>query len=379
MTNSLIQALESIQLVRALGNYSNKKQLSNESVNLANVALESICELNNIINNVSLESMAAVNMEPVVNTLFEKVNKESTELLLDLLKRINSRKKTLYAFTVDATDLTDRLEHLDHNDTMPLLGNIQPYSNVVLLMNQDGLDVPGVLERLRSFSNDIIDKIDELVLNTNTYIYQELNNPSETLSTSLGLEPKDMTVKINENIHGLTNLIVNYDWNISSDIIKDDDALAVLRSYTVTQTELLNVPLRAELNTQEVMNLDEWLKFNSTPRLENDKSVIKTLTLNECDGLLADVIEIKDRLIKINNDMLINAFASSEFTDTVNRLIHLSEEDFNDKKQFLYELFVSVMNIYQSFDDIIMQLCNDYILALNSYIFESIRMYECKK
>lgn len=379
MTNSLIQALESIQLVRALGNYSNKKQLSNESVNLANVALESICVLNNIINNVSLESMAAVNMEPVVNTLFEKVNKESTELLLDLLKRINSRKKTLYAFTVDATDLKDRLEHLDHNDTMPLLGNIQPYSNVVLLMNQDGLDVPGVLERLRSFSNDIIDKIDELVLNANTYIYQELNNPSETLSTSLGLEPKDMTVKINENIHGLTNLIVNYDWNISSDIIKDDDALAVLRSYTVTQTELLNVPLKAELNTQEVMNLDEWLKFNSTPRLENDKSVIKTLTLNECDGLLSDVIEIKDRLIKINNDMLINAFASSEFTDTVNRLIHLSEEDFNDKKQFLYELFVSVMNIYQSFDDIIMQLCNDYILALNSYIFESIRMYECKK
>ena len=148
MTNSLIQALESIQLVRALGNYSNKKQLSNESVNLANVALESICELNNIINNVSLESMAAVNMEPVVNTLFEKVNKESTELLLDLLKRINSRKKTLYAFTVDTTDLTDRLEHLDHNDTMPLLGNIQPYLNVVLLMKQDGLDVPGVLERL---------------------------------------------------------------------------------------------------------------------------------------------------------------------------------------------------------------------------------------
>ena len=246
MTNSLIQALESIQLVRALGNYSNKKQLSNESVNLANVALESICELNNIINNVSLESMAAVNMEPVVNTLFEKVNKESTELLLDLLKRINSRKKTLYAFTVDTTDLTDRLEHLDHNDTMPLLGNIQPYSNVVLLMNQDGLDVPGVLERLRSFSNDIIDKIDELVLNTNTYIYQELNNPSETLSTSLGLEPKDMTVKINENIHGLTNLIVNYDWNISSDIIKDDDALAVLRSYTVTQTELYHIPQQAE-------------------------------------------------------------------------------------------------------------------------------------
>lgn len=374
--SNLITSLESIQILIAMEKYASNNEISKSAVTLGKVAVDSICTLNNIKDIPTLEDMAAVNMEPVINSLFEKISKDSTELLLDLLKRINNRKKTITDLEVDLVKLSDIVNYLS-KESLPLIANIKPDNDFFYLFNQDGINIPQLIKDLKYFQTNFIEKTDVLLLNIIRYIYSELLYTSDKLTNNFTLLHSDIPEDYNGNIFGLSNLI--YKDTFGDNLcLYNYDALDALKNIDISIVELTNNPLKIELSTQSKMNNEQWLEFNSQPRSNKDITVIPITTIEEANNYL---IELAQQLSAVNeevNKIILTAFASSEFTDVVNRMIHLSQDNFGSKEQFLYELFVSAINIYQKTDDVIMNMCINYFYALNSYLNKTFNLYNYK-
>lgn len=376
--SKLITSIESLQLLLSLERHSSKLSLNKEAALYGNVAIETICSMNNIENNCSLESMVTVSMEPVINTLFDKISKESAELLLDTLKRINNKKLGMLHIENDIISLLDKITYLEKTDVMPLMNNLQPFDGCSYLYNSNGFDLDNVINTISILQNEYITKVDNITLNTIRYIYSELNNPSDRLIKNYNLNILDMPTEVNDNLSGFINFIFNKDSSSEIITVENDVALNTLRNTSVQLTYVNNDDLSIELNTQCNMSTSEWIDFNSKPRKEADKSIMPVMTVAQCEQIIESMKKINDVIHTRNDQMLMTAFASSEFTDVVNRLIHLAKEDFGAKESFLYELFVSVIDLYKETDDKIMKLIIRYEEILIKYLNKTLAFYSYK-
>jgi hypothetical protein len=370
--NTVKLGLESLSSIQGLGKYLKtnpafKDSISQESICLTNVAIESFCESLGIRNkkySISSEDnttdIEGINLAK--DNITGLIKQKYSECLANHYTEDINYSDLIILFESRIKELSNLVNNSKDKNTFVL----KPLPEFIYLFNNGQFNPKLTIDKTIGVYKDYVKPIDSLFTNTFRWILGELRTKQSKLSSSYCLPTKYF--KVNEIYNSLPGL---YNFNITTNIDKIEvenlEALDVLSNlkYQIEEDTLL-YKLKIELNTQSKLTKDEWIS------LKQPNKDIVSLNKEQLNEYILDITRMYNDILEDRKTANIDVFCSSVFTEVSDYILNIDNLDTSFKYSFLLELAISVFILHNQVRESLLIHCIKCLDSLCSYVNESI-------